>query len=96
MCSLEASGNKEKGLKRQLDEIGFCRASEAVVFADTEEDLMRGRAGALSSGSRRDFGRGREDGDERASGGAHLASWLTSVFGGCGAGRTCCVSYSDK
>lgn len=68
MCSSEASGDKEKGLRRQLDERGVCRAGEAAVLADTEEDLTRGRAGALSSGSRRGFGGGREDGDERVSG----------------------------
>lgn len=96
MRSSEASSDEEKGLRRQLDEIGFCRADEAVVFADTEEDLMRGRAGALSSRSRRNFGRGREDGDGRASRGAHLASCLTSVSGGCGLGGTCYISYADE
>lgn len=59
----EVSSDKEKGLRRQLNE-KFFRADEAIVFADTEEDLMWGRAGALSSRSQRNFGRGREDRDE--------------------------------
>lgn len=96
MCSSEASSDKEKGLRRQLDETGVCRAGEAIVFADTEEDLMRGRAGALSSRSRSNFGGGREDGDERVSGGAHLASSSASAFGGCGVGGTCYTSHSDE
>lgn len=42
MCSSAASSDKEKGLRRQLDETGVCRVGEAIVFADTEEDLSGG------------------------------------------------------